>query len=158
LVVGSLDLPVSVDDPDGASVGDLVPDARPDPEAVAIVADRERLAHGLVATLPVRERSVVELRYGLAWPGREWTLDMIGKLSGLSRERVRQLERQAIRRLRGEIPAREHPEIARRWQAPPVEAVDRLAALEDVLAGELSPEDRREFAAERLRLRSRLAS
>ncbi|MCR4404734.1 MAG: sigma-70 family RNA polymerase sigma factor [Candidatus Acetothermia bacterium] len=49
--------------------------------------------------LPEREREILELRYGLR--GREaLTLEEIGKLLGISRERVRQLEAQALQRLR----------------------------------------------------------
>jgi DNA-directed RNA polymerase sigma subunit (sigma70/sigma32) len=49
----------------------------------------------------MRERRILELRYGLA-DGREHTLAHIGRSLGLTRERVRQLERQAIFRLRSE--------------------------------------------------------
>ena len=48
--------------------------------------------------LPERERQVLELRFGLAGE-RPKTLEQIGEILGISRERVRQLESQAIRRL-----------------------------------------------------------
>jgi len=51
--------------------------------------------------LPEREREIIRLRYGIGVAGRAHTLREIGAEIGLSRERVRQLEHQAIRRLRG---------------------------------------------------------
>ena len=53
----------------------------------------------VLATLDERERQVIQLRFGLD-DGQPRTLDLIGKLFGLSRERVRQLEAKAIMKLR----------------------------------------------------------
>lgn len=55
------------------------------------------LRHAL-ADLPYRERSVVELRFGLA-DGHPYTLDETGKIFGITRERVRQIEARALRKL-----------------------------------------------------------
>jgi RNA polymerase primary sigma factor len=52
--------------------------------------------------LPERERRVVELRYGLA-DGEVWSLEAIGRELGLTRERVRQLERTALAKLEGAL-------------------------------------------------------
>ena len=52
------------------------------------------------ALLPTRERHIVQHRYGL-WGAPQLTLEAIGEQMGLTRERVRQLEQQALRRLRG---------------------------------------------------------
>ncbi|SLD92312.1 RNA polymerase sigma factor [Mycobacteroides abscessus subsp. massiliense] len=53
----------------------------------------------MLATLDEREQQVIRLRYGLD-DGQARTLDQIGKLFGLSRERVRQIEREVMAKLR----------------------------------------------------------
>ncbi len=53
----------------------------------------------VLATLDEREQQVIRLRYGLD-DGLPRTLDQIGKLFGLSRERVRQIEREVMNKLR----------------------------------------------------------
>ena len=52
-----------------------------------------------VASLPARERSVIELRYGL-YDGRTRTLEQVGAEIGVTRERVRQIEAKALSKLR----------------------------------------------------------
>ena len=53
----------------------------------------------VLATLDPREQAVIRLRYGLE-DGQPRTLDQIGKQFGLSRERVRQIEREVMSKLR----------------------------------------------------------
>ena len=53
-----------------------------------------------IAALPEREATIIRLRYGLGGAGKPLTLRQIGAEIGLSRERVRQLEHRAIKRLR----------------------------------------------------------
>ncbi|MDP6619758.1 MAG: sigma-70 family RNA polymerase sigma factor, partial [Nitrospinota bacterium] len=53
-----------------------------------------------LATLPKREGEILRMRYGFA--GEPMTLQEIGEQMNLSRERIRQLEKQALRRLRGQ--------------------------------------------------------
>ena len=53
----------------------------------------------VLATLDEREQQVIRLRFGLD-DGQPRTLDQIGKLFGLSRERVRQIEREVMAKLR----------------------------------------------------------
>jgi RNA polymerase primary sigma factor len=90
------------DDADG-ELGDLFADASAaDPVEEAGEALRRRQVREGVASLPERERRVVELRFGLA-DGQAWTLDAIGRELGLTRERVRQLERDALRALAGDL-------------------------------------------------------
>lgn len=60
---------------------------------------------GWIEELPVTERSVLEMRYGLNSKSPR-TLDSIGKQFGITRERVRQIETQAIRRIRNYTKAR----------------------------------------------------
>ncbi len=56
----------------------------------------------LLGELPEREQRILELRYGLG-EGEPLTLEEVGKRLGISRERVRQLEEQALERLRGPL-------------------------------------------------------
>jgi RNA polymerase primary sigma factor len=92
----SLDQPVG--DQEDALFGDLVAgNGRLPEEEVEETFRTEALAEGL-ACLGKRERDVIVLRYGLYGSGPE-TLEQIGLRLGVSRERVRQLETQALRQL-----------------------------------------------------------
>jgi RNA polymerase primary sigma factor len=99
--VGSLDEPLGADRE--ASYADVIADPNaPDPlktllDEVPAVDLEERLA-----LLGERGRRVVELRYGLR-DGEPRTVDAIGRQLGLSRERVRQIELNALRRLAGPV-------------------------------------------------------
>jgi RNA polymerase primary sigma factor len=98
-------LPISLETPVGedgeTSVGDLVPDA----EAVDLQAAAERsdlarrLDDALGAALTEREQAVLRLRFGLGG-GEAQALGDIGQELGISRERVRQIEAEALRKLR----------------------------------------------------------
>ncbi|HVH16746.1 MAG TPA: sigma-70 family RNA polymerase sigma factor, partial [Myxococcota bacterium] len=74
--------------------------------------DGERMRSGvgyLIAALTAREQLILRLRYGLGGE-EEHTLEQIGQSLGLSRERVRQLEARALKKLRETIPAQNlHP-------------------------------------------------
>jgi RNA polymerase primary sigma factor len=85
-------------DADGGEFGDLFADDNaPDPGELAEESLRRRAVRAALAGLPERERRVVELRFGL--DGEAQSLDAIATELGLSRERVRQLERTAMARL-----------------------------------------------------------
>ncbi len=93
----SLDNPLSSDD-DGGTMIDVTPGDNPMDEV-----DEELTRKALVLvmrkvldTLPERERYVLSLRYGLL-DGHTYTLDEVGRNVGLTRERVRQIERKALR-------------------------------------------------------------
>ena len=58
-----------------------------------------KLLQSWLKILTAQERRVVELRFGLR-DGEPWTLEAIGKLYGVTRERIRQIEAQALERLR----------------------------------------------------------
>jgi RNA polymerase primary sigma factor len=95
--VTSLDAPIGED---GAHLQDLLEDDSamgPDELAVAAVG-REALEQALNA-LPDRERQVLVLRFGLD-SGTPRTLEEVGKVMGFSRERARQVERDALASLR----------------------------------------------------------
>ena len=95
--------PASIDAPigeDGATLADFVAqneDQSPTDLAAATML-RERMAE-VLGSLSPRERLVLELRFGLM-DGKEYTLREIGKMLELTRERVRQIQAMAMKRLR----------------------------------------------------------
>jgi RNA polymerase primary sigma factor len=95
--------PVSLEQPvgeDGALLGDFIEDAdAPDPAQWAADATTARQLQRLIDRLPARERRILELRYGFL-DGVPHTLGEIGEEFALTRERIRQLERLALSRLR----------------------------------------------------------
>ncbi len=94
----SLDAPVG--DGEDAVFGDFVAGDEPLPEeTVELNLRSEALRHALAA-LPQREREVVVMRYGLTGAEPQ-TLEEIGRRLGLTRERVRQIELESLRRLAG---------------------------------------------------------
>ncbi len=96
--------PVSLDTPLGedesSSFGDLIEDndAVTPPDAAEFTFLQEQL-HALLDTLTEREAGVVAMRFGLV-NGEPATLDMVGDVYGVSRERIRQIERQTMAKLR----------------------------------------------------------
>ena len=94
----SLDQTVGADD--DASLGDFIADegASSAHAAVEFGLMRRQLA-GVLDSLEHREQAVVRMRYGLD-DGNPRTLDDIGKAFGLSRERIRQIERETMAKLR----------------------------------------------------------
>lgn len=69
------------------------------PETLMIAAERKATALAMLDDLTPRERKVIEMRYG--FDGDESTLADVGAaMGGISRERVRQIEQQALRRLK----------------------------------------------------------
>ncbi len=94
----SLEMPT---DHDSESVmGDFIEDEdSPAPEETTLQEMLEERVHELLDTLPPREALVLRLRYGLP-AGEIHTLKEIGEKLGITRERVRQIEAQALRRLR----------------------------------------------------------
>jgi len=84
---------------------DFVPDATADRPDGGIDDDRMRMGVGpLIGSLTPREQLILRLRYGLGGE-EEHTLEQIGQSLGLSRERVRQLEARALKKLRETQPA-----------------------------------------------------
>ena len=75
------------------------PDA-PDPEHEAHCARLQRLVQRWLDELGEREREVVILRFGLCGVRETWTLEQVGERMGLTRERIRQIQMEALRKLR----------------------------------------------------------
>ncbi len=102
--------PLSLETPTNAEedsvLGDFIEDdeAAPPDETAAYNLMRENLLEVLNG-LPLREVRILQLRYGLL-DGQAYTLEQVGRKMGLTRERIRQIEAQALNRLR-------HPSISR---------------------------------------------
>jgi RNA polymerase primary sigma factor len=95
----SLDAPVG--DTDDAVLGDFVAAEDLLPEEKVELTLRSQALQAALGTLPERELEVVTLRYGLGGTEPK-TLEEIGRRLGLTRERVRQIELDSLRRLAGE--------------------------------------------------------
>jgi RNA polymerase primary sigma factor len=95
--VTSLDRPVGADE--ATSLGELTAGKSPSPEEEVTVSLAEDTLRRAVAELPDRERDVVKLRYGLNGDVEPASLEEIGRRLGLTRERVRQIEANALERL-----------------------------------------------------------
>jgi RNA polymerase primary sigma factor len=102
--VASLDKPVGEEG--DTAFGDLVAQDAGDVEEEVVVALGDEALRRAVSTLPPREQEVVRLRYGLDPDQDPKSLEEIGRVLGITRERVRQIETQALERLA------EHREIA----------------------------------------------
>ena len=96
--------PVSLETPIGeeedSHLGDFIPDddAPAPAEAAAFSMLKEQLVD-VLGTLTEREQKVLELRFGLE-DGRARTLEEVGKKFDVTRERIRQIEAKALRKLR----------------------------------------------------------
>jgi RNA polymerase sigma factor (sigma-70 family) len=121
-------------------LGELLLEQAPDPSVEVLDAvDLQRLRQ-LLNALPDRQRQIVELRYGL-WGERPHTLEEIGDLFSVTRERVRQVHNQALERLAtlaaasGDHAAGANSPPARGRASPPLaEPVDPAAEVSAALA------------------------
>ncbi len=105
--------PVSLDRPVGESedtyFGDFVEDQRQEPPSDAAMQDMLKARiEAVLKTLTYREREIIKLRYGIG-DGYTYTLEEVGRIFKVTRERVRQVEAKAIRKL-------QHPVRARKLQ------------------------------------------
>jgi RNA polymerase primary sigma factor len=110
-VLGAAKEPVSLQAPMGeegdAELGDIVADDNViDPGDASIDEQRGRHAREALATLTPREEKVLRLRFGIDEKG-DHTLEEVGQMFDVTRERVRQIEAKALRKLR-------HPRHAKR--------------------------------------------
>jgi RNA polymerase primary sigma factor len=96
-------LPVSLEKPIGeeedSALGDFVEDESAESpfESATVIMQREDVWRALNA-LPERERQVIEMRYGLTGE-RPYTLEEVGQAFGVTRERIRQIENNTLRKL-----------------------------------------------------------
>ena len=101
--VTSLDRPLG--EGEDAAFGDLLPASGPGPEDLVHVSLSEQMLRRALEELPDRERTVVEMRYGIAG-GEPTPLREIGRQLGITPERVRQIESRALGRLGPDARAR----------------------------------------------------
>ncbi len=95
----SLDASLNLGDDGQTLVDTLVDEASPDPATTTQAHEVQRLLEGWIATLNRREREVLDGRFGLHQREPE-TLDTLSDRLGLTRERVRQIQNEALRKLR----------------------------------------------------------
>ena len=95
--VASLDK--TVGDESDTAFGDLVAQESGSVEEEVVVALGDDALHRAVKTLPPREQDVIRMRYGLGNDEDPKSLEEIGRRMGITRERVRQIETQALGRL-----------------------------------------------------------
>lgn len=94
----SLETPIS--DEDDSTLGDFIEDTNAvSPETAAIQNSLASSVKTIVCTLPDREQLVIRLRFGLD-DDNPLTLEEVGNILGVTRERIRQIESSALRRLR----------------------------------------------------------
>jgi len=102
--------PISLDRPVGESedsyFGDFIEDEKVDSPVSTASGDmlKDRI-EGVLKTLTYREREIIKLRYGIG-DGYTYTLEEVGKIFKVTRERVRQVEAKAIRKLQHPVRAR----------------------------------------------------
>jgi RNA polymerase primary sigma factor len=94
----SLETPIGEDD--GSHVGDLIEDkAAVSPSEAAIGLDLKDQTASVLRTLTPREEMIIKMRFGLE-DGTERTLQEVGHAFSVTRERIRQIEAKALRKLR----------------------------------------------------------
>jgi RNA polymerase primary sigma factor len=105
--------PVSLDAPIGDDESSRVSEVVADPNAAApfdrVVQENDtELVREVLATLNGRESAILTLRFGLE-DGTPRTLEEVGAHFGVTRERIRQIQDQALKKLRSKIEARDNP-------------------------------------------------
>ena len=104
----SLDTPVGNEE--NSSLGDFIEDDTvPGPVEVASGELLREQVHSALDQLTPREREVLEMRFGLT-DGQAHTLEEVGQEFGVTRERIRQIEAKALRKLR-------HPSRSKRLKS-----------------------------------------
>ena len=102
-----LSLETPTDDEEDSVLGDFIEDDEaPPPDETATYNLLKEHLDDVLNGLPPREVRILQLRYGLL-DGQAYTLEEVGRKMGVTRERVRQIEAQALRRFR-------HPSIRRK--------------------------------------------
>jgi RNA polymerase primary sigma factor len=106
--------PISLETPIGEEADSRLRDIIEDPEGVSpaeamISVDLKRQTAHVLRTLTPREASIITLRFGLE-DGTERTLEEVGENFQVTRERIRQIEAKALRKMR-------HPSRSRRLRA-----------------------------------------
>ena len=104
-------LDVQVGDEEDTTIGSLIEDTScVNPADVVMSEDMARVLESVLDTLPAKEADIVRYRFGLM-DGNAKTLEEVGQIYSLSRERIRQLEAKALRKLRNPVRAKMLKEV-----------------------------------------------
>ncbi len=100
--------PISLETPVGgygdSFISDFIEDkVIPSPDDAAVLVSLKEQIQAALSHLPEREAEVLKMRFGLA-DGREHTLEEVGQRFKVTRERIRQIESKALRKLKGSTP------------------------------------------------------
>ena len=98
--VASLDKPIGSDN--DSAFGELFAHEAGDVEEEVVLGLSEQTVRKAIEKLPDREKQVIKLRYGMDGDPDPKSLEQIGREMGITRERVRQIELQALQRLAGQ--------------------------------------------------------
>jgi RNA polymerase primary sigma factor len=107
----SLDAPIGDDETSRISETVADPNATLPHESVSRDADTE-LMREILSSLNERESAILTLRFGLK-DGQERTLEEIGEKFGVTRERIRQIQELALKKLRNKMEERDQPNLDR---------------------------------------------
>jgi RNA polymerase primary sigma factor len=100
VIVEPISLETPVGDDEDCAIGDFIEDRQAaSPYETALGAERRDRTLALLETLKPREARVLRLRYGLG-DGYDWTLEEVGQEFRVTRERIRQIEAKALKRMR----------------------------------------------------------
>jgi RNA polymerase sigma factor RpoD-like protein len=100
VVVEPISLETPVGDDEDCAIGDFIEDRQTaSPFETALGSERRARTLALLDTLKPREARVLRLRYGLG-DGYDWTLEEVGQEFRVTRERIRQIEAKALKRMR----------------------------------------------------------
>jgi RNA polymerase primary sigma factor len=107
--------PISLETPIGeeedSHLGDFIEDKSIlNPAEAVTVSNLREITNEVLATLTPREEKVIKMRFGLGSSGSEHTLEEVGQHFAVTRERIRQIEAKALRKLR-------HPSRSRKLKA-----------------------------------------
>jgi RNA polymerase primary sigma factor len=107
--------PISLETPIGeeedSHLGDFIEDrSMLNPADAVVAANLRAITDEVLATLTPREEKVIKMRFGLGTTGSEHTLEEVGQHFAVTRERIRQIEAKALRKLR-------HPSRSRKLKA-----------------------------------------
>jgi RNA polymerase primary sigma factor len=100
VVVEPISLETPVGDDEDCAIGDFIEDRQTaSPVETALGSEKRARTLALLETLKPREARVLRLRYGLG-DGYDWTLEEVGQEFRVTRERIRQIEAKALKRMR----------------------------------------------------------
>jgi RNA polymerase primary sigma factor len=102
LKVSSLESPLNDEEGENFTLKETLPSEKEGPMSLIESLEMMKLLHSWLKVLSPQQRRVIELRFGF-YDGEVWTLEAIGKLYGVTRERIRQIEAEALERLRSLI-------------------------------------------------------